>query len=141
MIRVSIAWERRSRHPLAERLRRLVRAVLGSLGVEGAEVSILITGDGRLRELNRTWRGMDRPTDVLSFPDGTTLPNGRRLLGEVAVSMDAARRQAAELGHSVEREVEELVLHGVLHLAGYDHEKDGGEMEALELGMRRELLP
>lgn len=141
MIRVSIAWERRSRRPLAERLRRLVRAALDSLGVDGAELSILITGDDRLRELNRSWRGLDRPTDVLSFPDGGELPDGWRLLGEVVVSMDAARRQAVELGHSVEREVEELVLHGVLHLAGYDHEKDGGEMEALELGMRRELLP
>jgi len=118
-----------------------VRAALGSLGVDDGEVSVLITGDERLRQLNRTWRKIDRPTDVLSFPDGEDLPDGSRLLGEIAISMDAARRQAAELGHSVEREAEELVLHGVLHLTGHDHEKDRGEMDALELRMRRELLP
>lgn len=140
MIRVSIAWERRSRRPLAERLRRLVRAVLDSLAIDGVEVSILITGDERLRELNHTWRDVDRPTDVLSFPDGEILPDGVRLLGEVAVSLDTARRQAKELHHEVEREVEELVLHGVLHLAGYDHERDEGEMNTIELDLRRKLL-
>ncbi len=102
---------------------------------------MLITGDERLRELNRRWRQVDRATDVLSFPAGDRLPDGLLLLGEVAVSLDAARRQAEELHHDIEREVEELVLHGVLHLMGYDHETDGGEMNALELELRRELLP
>jgi len=102
---------------------------------------MLITGDERLRELNRVWRKTDRATDVLSFPDGDHLPDGALLLGEIAVSLDAARRQAEELHHEVEREVEELVLHGVLHLAGHDHERDAGEMNALELELREKLLP
>jgi len=140
VIRVSITWERRTGRPLAERLRRLVRSALGSLGVDGVEVSMLITGDERLRELNRRWRRIDRATDVLSFPAGDRLPGGPVLLGEIAVSLDAARRQAREYHHEVEREVEELVLHGVLHLAGYDHEMDEGEMNALELELRGELL-
>lgn len=106
-----------------------------------AEVHLTFTGDLEIAELNRRWRGIDAPTDVLSFPDGDVLPDGRRLLGEILVSVDTARRQAEELGHPLVREVEELVLHGLLHLLGYDHDADEGEMNRLELGLREELLP
>ncbi len=133
--------ERRPAGPVAERLRRVVRTTLDRLGIDDAEVSLVLTGDGRLEELNRTWRGVGAPTDVLSFPDGETLPDGLRFLGEIVISVDTARAQARRLGHSLERELEELTLHGVLHLAGYDHEADGGEMERLELDLREELLP
>ena len=141
MIRVPIVWERRTRRPLADRLRRLARAALAALEIDGVEVSVLIAGDERLRELNRTFRATDRATDVLSFPSGDELPDGTRLLGGIAISLDAARRQAEELGHDVEREVEELLLHGLIHLAGYDHERDDGQMNALELELREKLLP
>ena len=133
--------ERRPAGPVADRLRRLVRETLSRLGVDGAEVSLLLAGDGRLRELNRTWRGVDRPTDVLSFPGDEILPDGMRFLGEIVISVDRAAEQARSLGHSLERELEELTLHGLLHLLGHDHETDGGEMDELELGLRGELLP
>jgi probable rRNA maturation factor len=116
-----------------------VEAVRRSRGPQ-AEVYVVVTGDNDLQRLNRVYRKLDRPTDVLSFPDGDPLPDGGLLLGEIVISLDAARRQAAELGHGELRELEELVLHGTLHLLGHDHEQDDGEMEDLELRLREELL-
>lgn len=140
MNRVHIRWERRPAQPAAEALRRLVGLTLSRLGESDADVSLLIAGDDRVRGLNRSYRGIDRATDVLSFPDGDALPDGRRFLGEIVVSLDTARAQAESLGHGELRELEELVLHGVLHLLGHDHEHDGGEMSRLELELRGELL-
>lgn len=139
MNRVQFRWERRPSSPAAERLRRSVGRVLTRLGVDDAEVSVLVTGDDRVRELNRSYRGVDASTDVLSFPGGEDLPSGGRWLGEVVISLETARRQAVELGHGELEEVEELLLHGILHLLGYDHEHDGGEMDELELALRGEL--
>lgn len=140
MVQVHISWERRPSRPVAEALRRVVSGCLERLGRENCEVHLLIAGDDRLQELNSRFLGLDRATDVLSFPDGELLPTGRVLLGEIAVSLDAARRQARELGHGVVRELEELVLHGTLHLLGYDHVRDTGEMNEIELTLREELL-
>jgi probable rRNA maturation factor len=119
----------------------VITECLESLGLQDSEVHVLIAGDDRLRHLNDRYLGRDRPTDVLSFPDGDLLPSGRVLQGEVVISLDAARRQAEELGHDELRELSELTLHGVLHLVGYDHERDQGEMDDLEVRLRRELLP
>lgn len=97
--------------------------------------------DPAMRDLNLKFRGKDEPTDVLSFPlsyDSRVADD--EYVGDVVVSTDAARRQANEAGHSLEREIDELVIHGVLHLCGYDHETDSGEMNRLELKLRRELL-
>jgi len=121
-------------------LRRVVSGCLERLGRENCEVHLLIAGDDRLQELNSRFLGLDRATDVLSFPDGELLPTGTVFLGEIAVSVDAARRQARELGHGEVRELEELVLHGTLHLLGYDHVRDTGEMNEIELTLREELL-
>ena len=121
-------------------MRRVVAEVVRRMHPAAAEVHVVLTGDDELRRLNRTYRGLDRPTDVLSFADGDPLPTGGVLLGEIVLSLDAARRQAAELGHGELRELEELVLHGTLHLLGHDHERDRGEMAALELELREELL-
>jgi probable rRNA maturation factor len=110
------------------------------LGTERAEVHLVLTGDQTLRELNLRFRNIDRATDVLSFPDGDELPSGRRLLGEIVISLDSARRQAEALGHGEVRELCELALHGTLHLLGYDHVRDQGEMNEMELKLRRELL-
>ena len=140
MTRVHFRWERRPSQPAAEALRRVVAEVVLRTRGPAAEVHVVMTGDEELRRLNRTYRGLDRPTDVLSFPDGDPLPTGGVLLGEIIVSLDAARRQAVELGHGELRELEELVLHGTLHLLGHDHERDRGEMAALELELREELL-
>jgi probable rRNA maturation factor len=121
-------------------LREVISGCLERLGTSDAEVHLLVTGDRTIRELNRRYRKIDRATDVLSFPDGDVLPSGRQLLGEITISVDAARRQGAELGHGELRELCELALHGTLHLLGYDHERDQGEMNKTELKMRRELL-
>jgi len=111
------------------------------MDVSDSDVHVLVTDDVQMRRLNRGWRDRDLSTDVLSFPDGDRLPSGRVLLGQIVVSLDAARRQADELGHTELRELEELVLHGTIHLLGYDHEKDQGEMDDLELMLVEELLP
>jgi probable rRNA maturation factor len=140
VIRIHIKWERRPSLPAADVLRRVIAGCLTRMGRADSEVHLLITDDARIRKLNRRFRDIDRATDVLSFPDGDELPSGLTLLGEVVISLDAARRQAIELGHDEIRELSELVLHGVLHLLGYDHENDRGQMNALEIELREEVL-
>jgi probable rRNA maturation factor len=110
------------------------------LGQPDSEVHVLITGDERIRALNHRYRDRKSATDVLSFADGELLPSGRVLLGEIVISLDSARRQAEALHHGELRELTELALHGVLHLVGYDHERDHGEMNELEVALREELL-
>jgi probable rRNA maturation factor len=111
---------------------RLVAAVLDDLGVTGpCALSISLVGDDEIRELNREHRALDEVTDVLSFPvDGLDpLPaDMERELGDVVISLARARRQAAEADVAELDELTELVVHGVLHLAGFDHEIDAGEM-------------
>ena len=94
------------------------------LGRDGRELSILVTGDARMRTLNRKWRGIDATTDVLSFsaPDGA--PAGA--FGDIVISAPKAARQAQEGGHSLRDEMLFLLVHGMLHLAGYDHEDGPG---------------
>ena len=92
-----------------------------------AEVSVTVCGDAYIRDLNRDYRGKDKPTDVLSFPASEALDaldpdNGALILGDVVISLDTARRQAEEYGNTVEREISFLVVHGMLHLLGFDHE-------------------
>jgi len=119
----------------------LLRRAASRLGAPPGEVAVLLTRDAEIRALNRRFRGRDRPTDVLSFSDGTVGPEGEPRIGDIAISMPAARRNARRAGHDVRRETLGLLLHGFLHLLGYDHEVDGGEMEALEIALRRDLSP
>ena len=116
----------------ARSVERLVQAVLDDLAVEGAcSLSVCIVGDDEMRRLNREHRGLDEVTDVLSFPvDGLDpLPPGmERELGDVVIGIAQARRQAADAGVTDVEELTGLVVHGVLHLAGFDHETDAGEM-------------
>jgi len=98
------------------------------------ELNILITGDEEMRELNRRFRSKDKATDVLSFP--SALPDAA---GDIAISGDIARRNGEELGHGVLTELKVLILHGVLHLAGYDHESDRGKMARKESKLREQL--
>ncbi|MHB8619619.1 MAG: rRNA maturation RNase YbeY [Chloroflexota bacterium] len=99
------------------------------------EVSLLLAGDERMRQLNRDYRHMDKPTDVLSFSqregDATFIapPDGSVNLGDVIVSVDTARRQAVEQAHPLPRELAHLAVHGTLHLLGYDHQTDEEEAE------------
>lgn len=100
-------------------------------------MNVLITSNAKIRRLNREFRGKDNPTDVLSFP---IAPNGmHQLAGDIAISEEIARRNAKVLGHSLENELKVLLLHGLLHLAGHDHESDQGEMAALEQKLRAKL--
>ncbi|MCL4807828.1 MAG: rRNA maturation RNase YbeY [Thermoanaerobaculia bacterium] len=92
-----------------------------------ASLSVLLCGDARMRRLNREYRKVDRPTDVLSFPS-----EDPAFLGDVAVDVPYAARQARRRGHSLDREVQLLLAHGVLHLLGHDHETDDGEMFRLQ---------
>ena len=140
MTRVHIRWDRRPAQPAAEALRGVISGCLGRLGTENAEVHLVLTGDQTMRELNQRFRNIDRATDVLSFPDGDELPSGRQFLGEIVISLDSARHQAEALGHGEVRELCELALHGTLHLLGYDHVRDHGEMNEVELKLQRELL-
>ena len=107
-----------------ERIARTVWRALDGEGLGGAEVTVLLVGDRRIHELNRRWRGVDRPTDVLAFAqregEGGGLHPG--VLGDVVISVATAARQAREAGRPLEEELDHLAVHGVLHLAGYDHE-------------------
>lgn len=100
-------------------------------------VNVLITSSRELRALNRRFRRKDRPTDVLSFPPVLGLADG--FAGDVAISADIAAQNARRLGHSTAQEIKILMLHGLLHLAGYDHEHDHGEMARKEKSLRRFL--
>ena len=99
------------------------------------EVSVLLTDDAEIRSLNSQYRGIDRPTDVLSFSqlEGDDLPtgNGPLLLGDIVISLERAREQARDLGVSMEDELHRLFIHGLLHLMGYDHEGSAAEAERM----------
>jgi probable rRNA maturation factor len=99
----------------------------------GREFHCLITGDTELRAMNRNYRGKDYATDVLSFP------GAEPYLGDIAISLGRARAQARRYGHALEDEIRILMLHGLLHLKGMDHETDSGQMARTEARWRRKL--
>jgi probable rRNA maturation factor len=116
-------------------LARFLKRAQKAVGLSG-EVTVLLADDARLKDLHRTFRRKNKPTDVLSFP---AAENGEGVAGDLAVSVETAARQAAEHGHALDDELRILMLHGVLHLAGYDHEVDKGEMRAFESDLRAKL--
>jgi probable rRNA maturation factor len=112
------------------------------------EVTVALVSDGRMRTLNRSYRNKDYATDVLAFPafaqpgkSGSktrhTMPTDAAYLGDIVIATGVAQRQADEVGHPVRTELRVLALHGLLHLLGYDHETDGGEMATLEARLRK----
>ena len=107
---------------------------LHAIGKSEPSATIAFVSDKRIRELNRQFRGIDKATEVLSFPAEEKLN-----LGDIAVSVDTAAMQARENGLTLEGEIAQLILHGLLHLCGYDHETDNGEMNRFELKLRRQL--
>jgi probable rRNA maturation factor len=110
---------------------------------EKGEVSVSFVSDEEIHELNREYRGVDRPTDVLSFAldEGEAFPTGdaeQRMLGDIVISVPRAVEQASEYGHSTTREIAFLLVHGFLHLCGYDHEDEASEREMF--GLQEEIL-
>ena len=136
--------------PITYKLKMLVRAaVLASLEYEGfaadTEVSVSFVDNERIREINREFRQIDKPTDVLSFPltdygelDYPVADEPEQSLGDIVLSLERANEQAAEFGHSFEREVAFLTVHSMLHLLGYDH-VDGG-LEAVRMREKEEAV-
>src|SRR5258706_7428502 len=123
-----------SRKMRRNELRRFLDEVVRRV-VRGRSIACLVTGDAEVRRLNRRFRGKNSATDVLSFPSSEK--NG--FAGDLAISVDRARRQAAEHGHSLEDELRILSLHGALHLTGLDHANDAGRMARSEARWRRRL--
>ena len=137
---LEIALRGATRYPElgAAALRPWLAEMAGEVAGGFDTLGVRFTGDRAMRRLNRDFRGKDKTTDVLSFP-GEATPEGRHL-GDIVISVPTAGRQAGERGHALDREVRTLLLHGVLHCLGYDHESDRGEMEKLERRLRRKWL-
>lgn len=107
---------------------------LDAIGKSDCDATIAFVSDERIRRLNRQFRDIDKATDVLSFPADEEMN-----LGDIAVSVETAAQQAKENGLTFDNEIAQLILHGLLHLCGHDHETDSGEMNRLELKLRRRL--
>lgn len=137
---------RQNRIPLQDAvLARFLTSVRRELKLSRREVTVCFVADREIARLNGKFRGKPKPTDVLSFPvDGTgasdvAYVNDAKFLGDIAISPQAARRNAKLFGRTLDEEIRILILHGVLHLAGYDHEVDDGEMERIEMRLRKKL--
>jgi probable rRNA maturation factor len=137
-------WNRqRLRRVDGRKLRRFAGRLTAVLPPEGAmAMGVCLVGDRAMRALNRRHRAKDATTDVLSFPAGRVPdPEGLRHLGDILISIPQAARQARTAGHPLDRELRVLLLHGYLHLLGYDHERDSGQMLRLQRRLERRLLP
>ncbi len=137
---------RRSRMPgiRTAEVKRDAQRILVAMGEPGAELAVSLVGDTEIHELNREYRGKDRPTDVLAFAmrEGAAVPDHAHLLGDVVISLDTAARQAKQRRRTTAQEARVLLVHGVLHLLGYDHEKGPSEarrMRAMEHRLRKLL--
>jgi len=112
-----------------------VDGMLKAIGKSESSVTVAFVSDKKIRELNRQFRRIDKATDVLSFPSDSR--DGE--MGDIAISIETAARQAKQSGLTLDGEIAQLLLHGLLHLSGYDHETDNGEMNRLELRLRKKL--
>ena len=132
--------QRRRKMP-NEKWRVFAAKALQAIGRGNQTATIAFVSDRRMRELNRSFRGIGKTTDVLSFPAGEDESEQTATinLGDIAISVERAESQAAEYGLKFDSEIAQLILHGLLHLCGYDHEADNGEMDRLELRLRRRL--
>lgn len=138
MTEIAMQNPRRYRSLEPASLRDWLDDVLGDLAPAADSFGVRFVNDSEMQRLNRQYRGRDKTTDVLSFP-GEECSEGFHL-GDVVIAVPTARRQAAAGGTPVQREIRTLLLHGVLHCLGHDHETDAGEMERLEGRLRRRWL-
>ena len=140
---VEVVNRQRFRRVATGPLRRFAEGLAQAAGGSGCRsMTVCLVSDVAMRALNRRWRGRDRSTDVLSF-EGSSQPGpgGHGHLGDIVISIPTAARQARDAGHSLPREIRVLLLHGYLHLLGYDHETDDGAMRRLERRIERRVLP
>jgi probable rRNA maturation factor len=142
-----VTGARNKRIPNTRTLAHFLRAAQAAVKLRG-QVTILLTTDTAIRRLNRQFRGKNKATDVLSFPSAALplvskarpgAPRIQEVAGDVAISIPTARQQAEDRGHSLAMEIKVLMLHGLLHLAGYDHELDAGQMARREQKLRGSL--
>jgi len=138
---IEIVNRQRTRKINTRQWRHFGDAALKAMGADHREATIVFVSDRKIKELNRTYRGKHYATDVLSFPTNPAEFEAefKSNLGDVVVSVDRATAQAKKADHSFADEVKQLILHGLLHLCGYDHETDRGQMNRLELRFRRRL--
>jgi probable rRNA maturation factor len=122
------------------RLLPWLTGLVAAVAPHAESLGVRFVGDRSMRLTNRRFRGKDQTTDVLSFPGEDVGDTGGAHLGDILISVPTARRQAAEAGHPVDRELKILILHGILHCLGHDHETDQGEMERLERRLRKRWL-
>lgn len=126
------------RMPSTRSLAQFLNQAKDAVGLHG-QITVLLTTDAAQRSLNRRFRGKNKPTDVLSFPTDSNAHGLERIAGDLSISVPTARRQASQQDHSLGTEVKVLILHGLLHLAGYDHETDAGQMARRERSLRARL--
>lgn len=126
----------------AQTVRKAIIAAASTLSTAGGEVSIVLTDDSAIRLLNRDWRGIDQPTNVLSFPaSGNKTSEGARLLGDIVIAYETLERECDNEARIVLHHLAHLAVHGFLHLIGYDHQTDSQaeEMEGLESKIMKHL--
>jgi probable rRNA maturation factor len=132
---IEVVNRQRSRKLHAAPWVQRVTEMLEVIGKADSSVTVAFVSDKKIRELNRQFRRIDKPTDVLSFPSDSADGD----LGDISISIQTAARQARQNGLTLNGEIAQLLLHGLLHLSGYDHETDNGEMNRLELKLRKKL--
>jgi probable rRNA maturation factor len=136
---IEIINRQRKRKLNAKHYREFTAEILRAIKREASDVSIVFVSNAAIRKLNKQFRGKDYVTDVLSFPTEFEQFENETGLGEIVIATDRAAAQAKENGLTLQNEIKQLILHGLLHLCGYDHESDNGEMNRLELKLRKKL--
>ena len=127
---ISVDNQARDRRVSVRDLSRKAKAVLAGIGFADGELSLVLTDDATIHALNRQWRGKDKPTDVLSFPQADF--ERTRVLGDVIISVETAARQAPRYGNDLRAELDRLLVHGVLHLIGHDHVHGGPQARKMK---------
>ena len=141
MATIRIKCSLRGKTPATASIKKRIKTLLLNIGLHETELSVLFVGDHAMRRLNRTWRGKDSTTDVLafSFREGKFGNIQSTMLGDIVLSVPRARFQARAAGHTLTREIERLLIHGLTHLLGYDHERGAKEARRMER-KERQLL-
>ncbi len=140
-IEITVINEQRTHRIETHAYKDFMIRLLKEAGAKADQISVLFTDDDRMRGFNRRFRKVNRSTDVIAFPDGEQNIEGKMNIGDIIISVPRAFRQARDSGFSLDREIKKLLVHGFLHLAGYDHEKDLGEMKKLEELLFKALVP